>query len=347
MRHLADALGRRPDLTLRLWAPPGDRHPAVMDATVAAEAVWLARLMHAGGIAHLYRQGGVRGPLEVMRLLRYLSRAYRRKPSPQLYHVNWLQNALPLPADGRPLLVTVLGTDLQLLRLPLMKSMLRRVLRGRSALIAPNADWMVAPLRRWFGDLAEVRFLPFGIDPDWFALPRRAQARPRWLVISRLTTAKLGPLFDVAAPAFLDGSRELHLIGPMQERIEIPHWVHYHGPRGPEELKTTWFPEAAGLLTLSQHAEGRPQVILEAMAAGLPVIASNIPAHASFLSHGLTGWLHTTEASLDRALACMESPDGATQAAAARDWVRKEVGTWDDCAARYALAYRELLAVSP
>ena len=30
-------------------------------------------------------------------------------------------------------------------------------------------------------------------------------------------------------------------------------------------------------------------------------------------------------------------------AAAARNWVKSEVGTWDDCAGRYAGAYRELI----
>src|SRR3546814_20018551 len=61
--------------------------------------------------------------------------------------------------------------------------------------------------------------------------------------------------------------RSLHLYGPMEEEVELPGWVHYHGPASPRLLADEVFPAARGLITLSQHAEGRPQVLLEAMAA--------------------------------------------------------------------------------
>jgi glycosyltransferase involved in cell wall biosynthesis len=59
----------------------------------------------------------------------------------------------------------------------------------------------------------------------------------------------------------------------------------------PRALLEEWFPQAAGLITLSQHDEGRPQVLLEAMAARLPVIASNLPAHRDLIRSGETGML--------------------------------------------------------
>ena len=143
MRHLADALARRDDLRLSLWAPPGETHPAIRAAATAAESAWLGALMQAGGIAHLLRSGGVRRVTAPLALVRKLRRVYRRAaPDTDLYHVNWLQNALPLPANGKPVLITVLGTDMQLLRLPLMHVLLRRVCRQRQVIICPNANWM-------------------------------------------------------------------------------------------------------------------------------------------------------------------------------------------------------------
>ncbi|MEQ1439891.1 glycosyltransferase family 4 protein [Fontimonas sp. SYSU GA230001] len=345
IRHLADAVGRREDLRLRLWAPPGETHPSVEVDVLTEERQWLSRLMAAGGIAHLYRSAGLRGGAEVLRLLVYLRRLYRRSHDIDVFHVNWLQNALPMPHDRRPLLVSVLGTDLQLLKLPLMKAMLRRVFRGRPTAICPNADWMLAPLREAFGDIAEVRFVPFGIDPGWFAVDRGRRVRPhRWLAVTRLTAAKLGPLFDSCAPLFQSGERELHLIGPMQEDIVVPQWVHYHGPLGPDVLRETWFPQATGLITLSRHAEGRPQVMLEAMASALPIVASDIAAHASFLRDGVTGMLVADGESPAEAIRVIED-DVSNQriGSAARTWASKEVGTWDDCARRYADIYRRLM----
>lgn len=346
IRHLADALARRSDLQLELWAPPGQVHPAVDPVATAGESDWLRNLMLTGGIAHLLRTRKVAAALAAVKLLRLLRNVYRRRSAVDVYHINWLQNALPLPANGKPLLVSVLGTDMALLGLPLVTPALRRVFARHRAAICPNADWMVAPLRAAFGDLAEVRFVPFGIDPVWFEIERRPMADgiARWLVVSRLTNAKLGSLFEWCEPLFAGQARELHLFGPRQEMVDIPSWVRYHGPASPAELSRDHFPAAAGLITLSRHAEGRPQVMLEAMAAGLPIIASRMSAHEDLVEHGTTGWLCDTQDDLAAGLARFEDGNANRLAGdAARAWAAREIGTWDDCAARYARLYDHLL----
>ena len=130
----------------------------------------------------------------------------------------------------------------------------------------------------------------------------------------------------------------------MQENIPIPPWVQYHGSATPEQLANEWFPRASGLVTLSRHAEGRPQVMLEAMAAGLPIIASRMPAHADIVSDGVTGLLCDTPAGYADAQEALEDSDTRGRMRnAAREWVLREIGTWDDCAQRYVKIYRELL----
>ncbi|MBX3725706.1 MAG: glycosyltransferase family 4 protein [Xanthomonadales bacterium] len=345
IRHLTHALARRRDLALRNWNPPGELPDNVADAATPAESAWLARLMAAGGIAHLVRAGGLRGLWQPLRLLGHLRALYRRETGLDLRHVNWLQNALVLPGDRVPLLTTVLGTDMQLLRLPGMTWLLRRVFRRRATAICPNAEWMVPELERRFGDVARVRFVPFGIDPCWFAVQRAPAAPARWVCVSRITHGKIGTLFDWAAPHFADGRRELHLYGPMQQDMRLPPWVIHHGPATPEQLCAQVFPAAQGLITLSQHAEGRPQVMLEAMAAGLPIIASGIAAHRDLLRHGETGWLCERAEALAPALEALEQRErNHAIGVAAQEWVKAQIGTWDDCAARYVALYRELLA---
>lgn len=344
IRRVAEALARRDDVQLRLWSPPGDFPDKVGYAATSGERNWLEGLMKTGGIAHLLRTQRMRGALAGFRLLRMLRALYRRESNVDLYHVNWLQNALGLGRDRKPLLVTVLGTDMQLLKLPGVAWWLRRVFRRRRVAICPNARWMMPELQARFSAVATACFVPFGIEPRWFEIVRAPILPSRWLCVSRLTRGKLGTLFDWCEPFFKNTDRELHLFGPMQEKIQIPAWVRYHGPARSDLLSADWFPRATGLITLSGHSEGWPQVMLEAMAGGLPVVASRIAAHEDMLTHRVTGWLCDSSKDVGEALDALD--DAATNrevGARARAWARATVGTWDDCAARYISVYRSLM----
>lgn len=344
MRHLADALGRHPAIDLTLWAPPGETGEDVRLDVTDGERAWLGSLMQAGGIAHLVRRGGLRGATSAIQLLRALRNVYRRSAGTAVFHVNWLQNALPLPSGPKPLLVTVLGTDMQLLRLPFMRALLRRAFRGRPVAICPNADWMLPELTAAFGDIAIVRFVPFGIDPSWYALERRFEASEvaKWLCVSRVTASKLGPLFEWTEPLFSHGGAELHLFGPMQEQLALPKWVRWHGPASPDELRDVWFPQAQGLITLSRHAEGRPQVMLEALASGLPIIASRLPAHDDLLARGGGMLCDTPEAVRSALDALADASTNRALGLLGRARMKADIGTWDDCAGRYVALYRHL-----
>lgn len=344
MHDLVHGLAARPDLRLRLWGPPG---PVPSDAAQTAtvhETKSLTRLLENGGIAHLLRQRKWAALSASAELLRELRSAYKRNADIDVAHVNWLQNALPLWGTSTPALVSVLGSDIRFLSIPGMRSALRRVFRQRACIIAPNAEWMLPVLEKEFGNVAEIWPIPFGVDARWFQVQRERGSTEihKWLVVLRLTRDKIGPLFSWASEV-LDRGHELHLFGPNQDALDIPNWVHYHGPTDPVTLRNQWFPTASGLVSLSQHDEGRPQVILEAMAAGLPIIASPIPAHRNVIDDKRTGLLAGSKSEFSAAVATLSNLQTNHELGQrARQWARDTVGTWQDCAARYTKAYRHL-----
>jgi hypothetical protein len=340
---MAGALAARPELDLAMWVPPGALPPGAHDAASLDDRAWLGRLLAEGGIAARLRKGPLAGLASASGLLARLYRAYRRAPR-DLVHVNWLQNALPLWGTRTPALVTVLGSDFGLLDRTGMAPALRAVFRQRATILAPNATWMVPRLTAEFGTVAQIRPVAFGVARGWFEVERDKVEPGCWIAVTRLTRNKIGDLFEWGAGQFGDG-RQLHLFGPMQEPVQLPEWVRWHGPTHPAELRSAWFPRATGLITLSRHDEGRPQVMLEAMAAGLPIVASDLPAHRDLIRHGETGCLVGTREDLGPALATLEEPDVNRRIGlAGRRWIKQEIGDWDDCAARYAALYQMLRA---
>lgn len=343
-RFIADMVAALPseDVSVSLWAPPGPLPDGVTSATTGAEREWLDNLAEAGGIAGRLRAGPMPALSSAFGLLRRLWRTYRRE-SADVVHVNWLQNALPLIGTRHPAVVGVLGSDYGLLRLPGMVSLLKSALAGRRAMLAPNAPWMAPRLERLFGDVATVRSLPFGVARAWFSVERTLDSgNAPWIAVTRITKAKIGDLFCWGEGLF-DARRPLVLLGPMQEQIELPSWVDYRGPTNPQMLRREWFPHAAGLITLSRHDEGRPQIMIEAMAAGLPVVASDLPAHRDMVRDTETGRLVNSREALSTALDDFADPQrNRTVGEMAREMVRREIGDWDAAARRFREAYREV-----
>lgn len=345
IRNMLNKLGSDPRLDVTVWQPPGPVAPGVSEAMSESDRRWLTQLMARGGIAHELRRHPVRGMVDSFQLLYTLRTVYRRFNSVDLRHVNWLQCAMPVPDDGIPLVVSVLGTDLKLLSLPGIGARLRSVFRGRNVCICPNGAWMVPHLEKEFSGTAEVAYLPFGIDAGWYELDRGQADLNAWISVTRVTSDKIGRLFEWGASLFSDGERKLHLFGPNQDNLTIPDWVHYHGSATPDDLRTKWFPNVAGIVTLSQHSEGRPQVLMEAMAAGLPILASSLPAHSDLITHGETGWLCKNDEEFRNGVSFLsDKKNNARISRCSRRQAKKQFGTWSTYSDRLISIYKRIIS---
>lgn len=127
-------------------------------------------------------------------------------------------------------------------------------------------------------------------------------------------------------------------------QVKIEDRVHFLGHR---DDVAAILPHCLCLWLASEY-EGQPNAILEAMSAGLPVIATDIPGNRDLVVEGETGYLvplHDRGAFAARTRALLDDPTLATRlGAAGRERVANEF-TVPNMVERFATLYDGLLSV--
>ncbi len=204
--------------------------------------------------------------------------------------------------------------------------------------------------------------IPNGVEVSRFAeatpLPRSTWGLTEGSRIV-LTVGRLDPqkgLLDLLQAARLlhDSSPDLHWLivgeGPQRSQLEqqisatgLQQCVHLLGRREdvPCLMKT------ADLFVLASHWEGMPNVVLEAMAAGLPVLSTQVEGVAELVEAGNTGVvvpIGDPQAICLAIQSLLNDPNHArTMAQRAFHKVSHEYA-WDRVADAYAALYRNLIS---
>jgi glycosyltransferase involved in cell wall biosynthesis len=193
-------------------------------------------------------------------------------------------------------------------------------------------------LYRWArpSDWAKLHVVHCGIEPAKFTAPTPPPAGgPRLVAIGRLAEQKGFSLLIKAMSLAAPTHPGLHLTlvgdGPMRGQIEALIAANHLGDR---VTLAGWQDEAGVAAALSQaqalilpsFAEGLPMVVMEAMAAGRPVIATAIAGVPELVVAGDTGWIVPAGSAVFlaeamAALARTSQADLAAMGQAARDRV--------------------------
>lgn len=213
--------------------------------------------------------------------------------APWAYPDGYAGVELARPAN-LPVVVQVHGSDIrELSRYPARAAGTKAALRDADGVIAVSSDLAQRVIE--LGAAAErVRVIIDGVDRQQFC-PRDREAS-RWrlgwsadakhlLFVGNLARVKgIDVLLDACQRLRTDvGQWQLHIVGdgPLRSHLEqqavtngIGQQVRFHGPIAHEELPD-WFC-AADLFVLASRSEGVPNVLLEAAACGLPLVATSV-----------------------------------------------------------------------
>lgn len=165
-------------------------------------------------------------------------------------------------------------------QLRLMRRLERRALRAAAAAM-PWTGWNEAALRSEY-ELDELRIEAIhpGLDAGWWAeaaakRPDRHEGPMRVLFVGNDVERKGLPIL-IEAVAALEGEAVLNVVSG--DEIEERDFVQVHRgvTAGSERLRELY--AEADVFALPTHADAVPWAVLEAMAAGLPVVASEVGA---------------------------------------------------------------------
>ena len=251
----------------------------VRERGVEVEVVSPASFRHFGiaygaGVVGNLRREPWRAALLPAMLGSFSLAARRASRDADLVHAHWLPAGAVALTTGKPFVVQLWGTDVELARRA--TSLARRVLRrARLVICASNA---LADSARELG-AREVRVIPSGVDvPEEVA----DEAEPPEVLFAGRLSPEKGIL------ELVEAANGMTLVvagdGPLRDRVPgalgfVPH--HALGP----------LYERAAVVAVPSHREGFGVVCAEAMAYGRPVVAGAVGGLLDLVADGETGLL--------------------------------------------------------
>ncbi len=178
--------------------------------------------------------------------------------------------------------------------------LLRMIWHNASAVVANSKG--LHDLASAFDSTVEIPIIPNGVDLGKFSAPERDWSSPRILSVGRVVYQKG---FDLALRALADlkdlewqwsiagDGPQMPVLQTMVEEHGLQNRIRFLGWLTADQLKEQY--HAANLFLFPSRHEGMPNAVLEAMASGLPVVATKIAGSEELVVNGETGALVPAE----------------------------------------------------
>lgn len=227
---------------------------------------------------------------------------------------------------------------------------LRQLILRKAKIVVANSRGLAFASEKI--DPFHVKVIPNGVDTNFFIPTTGVNGNTfKFLYVGRFQRQKnLFNLLDNIAKLRTNIQKKFYLYlvgdGPLKEELilkslslKIDDIVFWHGWKSKEELKKIY--SSCNCLIQPSYYEGMPNVVLEAMACGLPIIATNVIGNQDVVMHGKTGFLYDInnyESFQEYSRKILEDTDLCMKfGESGRRWVVSEF-TWDKVTEEYIKA---------
>jgi glycosyltransferase involved in cell wall biosynthesis len=174
----------------------------------------------------------------------------------------------------------------------------QRLAYSAAHVVVANSSAAAAQLRREGVPAHKIRTIPNGIDLEAFAHTRERRPLRRIVMVANLRVEKGHDTLITAAPAIIERHPDVEFWivgdGPLRRGLEqdvadrgLGSRFVFHGQRHDVPALLA----ESDLFVLPSRTEAAPNSVLEAMAAGLPCVATRVGGIPEFVDDGVTGRL--------------------------------------------------------
>lgn len=276
-------------------------------------------------------------------------------------HANWSINGVIAGISGilarRPVVTTLRGSDVNLIHSSwLMRQLVKLCLCLSKKVVVVSTSLKRSVEREFPAHRHKIQVIFNGID-DRFYVPNKTPVDSvktvRFLYVGNLVKGKGVNYILEAVKSLTMQDWNLDIVGDGSEKQNLVEYckhnnidsrVTFHGAVAPK--KVPMFLQKADVFVFASLAEGRPNVILEAMAMGLPVIASAIPAVQELITDGKQGLLFPpgNVGKLRKAMEHVAThvDERRMMGKVAKEYILEQKLSWPEAGRQYATVYNDV-----
>ncbi len=270
-----------------------------------------------------------------------------------ILHVHWLPNGLigviVKKLLNKPFIITLHGSDQNLLSIPIIRVICKWILKNADAVTTVSIN-LKNRLYDLYGIDKKISFIPYGVDLPTIG-NRKKTSNFRLLFVGNLTKVKgvdilikslslIKKIEDINLTIIGDGP-EFNNLQKLTWKEDLQKFVDFLGVKPPNKIQNDML--KYDCLILPSWSEGTPNVVKEAMACALPIVATNIGGTPELITNNMNGLLF--EPGDTKTLAKhieylnQNRQDAIEMGLQGRKFIRDQNLTWNYTASKYMELY--------